>query len=143
MAFDLQGILWAVIDGKKAPNQIWRIFPDTTVEPWVRIDGATSLCGCTMHIDGVTLLICDAAGRVFAVDQQTRRCGVWASDDILRPPTAGGTGATAIQIQDCQATIAVTGRRLLLRAGIRDSGSAGGMHVLARNLVASDLAFAA
>jgi len=57
----------------RVPGYIWRIRSGRP-EPWVEIPDAVFMNGCTPHLDGRTLLVCESVtGRIFAVDQKEKR----------------------------------------------------------------------
>jgi sugar lactone lactonase YvrE len=142
LAFDAAGSLW-VTGGAvgQAPGYIWRIASGRP-EPWVEIPDAIFMNGCTPHLDGRTLLVCESVtGRILAIDQKDKRWGVWLQDDRLRPKAAKTPGANGIKLRDGWAWISVTDHDRIVRSKIAADGSAGAMEVVAENLRADDFAF--
>jgi sugar lactone lactonase YvrE len=143
LAFDDDGVLWAT-GGRVGtrPGVVWRIHPDATVEEWVQLPDASFLNGCTFTPDGRTLLVCESiAGRILAVDRQSRGWSVWITDDRLRPRTAGVPGANGIKVRDEQVWISVTDLDMLYRVALHTDGTPGRLEEVARNLRADDFAF--
>ena len=145
LAFDTNGTLWATGGTVgQAPGFVWRIGLDGAWEEWAQVPDAVFMNGCTPHPDGRTLLVCESmTGRVLAVDQRERsRWSAWMTDSRLRPGGEQTPGANGIKVWDGWAWVSVTDRNLLLRAPLRDDGSAGPLETAADNLRADDFAFA-
>jgi sugar lactone lactonase YvrE len=142
LAFDAAGSLW-VTGGAvgQVPGYIWRISSGQP-ELWVEIPDAVFMNGCTPHLDGHTLLVCESmTGRILAVDQKERRWGVWLQDDRLRPKAAQTPGANGIKLHDGWAWISITSDDRIVRSRIAADGDAGPMEVVAEKLRADDFAF--
>jgi hypothetical protein len=77
LAFDAAGSLW-VTGGAvgHVPGSIWRIRSGRP-EPWLEIPDAMFMNGCTPHLDGRTLLVCESVtGRIFAIRRRSAgACG--------------------------------------------------------------------
>ncbi len=143
LAFDAAGSLW-VTGGAvgQAPGFVWRIRSGQP-ELWVEIADAVFMNGCTPHLDGRTLLVCESVtGRILAIDQNEKRWSVWLRDDRLRPKQAQMPGANGIKLRDGWVWISITGRDLVLRSNIAADGGAGPIEVAAEKLHADDFAFA-
>lgn len=146
LAFDAGGTLWATGGTVgQPPGFVWRIGADGEWDKWAQVPDAVFMNGCTLHPDGRTLLVCESmTGRILAVDQQQRdQWSAWITDDRLRPTGMQTPGANGIKLRGGWAWMSVTDRNLLLRAPLRDDGSAGPMEIAAENLRADDFAFAA
>jgi sugar lactone lactonase YvrE len=142
LTFDAAGSLW-VTGGAvgHVPGYIWRI-RSSRPEPWVEIPDAMFMNGCTPHLDGRTLLVCESVtGRIFAIDQKEKRWGVWLQDDRLRPKAPQTPGANGIKLHDGSAWISITDQNLVVRAKIAADGGAGPIEVVAEQLRADDFAF--
>lgn len=142
LAFDATGSLW-VSGGVvgQTPGYIWRIRSGRP-ELWVEIPDAMFLNGCTPHIDGRTLLVCESiTGRILAIDQKEKRWSVWLQDDRLRPKSPQMPGANGIKVHDGWAWISVTDHDVVVRSRITADGSAGPVEVAAEKLHADDFAF--
>lgn len=143
LAFDGAGTLW-VTGGNlgQSPGYVWRIGTDGQPEPWVEIPDALFMNGCTPHLDGHTLLVCESvAGRILAVDQRHKRWSVWLRDNRLCPKSARMPGANGIKIHDGSAWISVTDHDCMVRSKIAADGSAGAIETVAERLRADDFAF--
>lgn len=142
LAFDAAGSLW-VTGGAvgQAPGYVWRIRSGQP-ELWVEIPDAVFMNGCTPHLDGRTLLVCESVtGRILAIDQEERSWGAWLQDDRLRPKSHQMPGANGIKLHDGWAWISITDQNLVVRSKIGVDGCAGPMEVVAENLRADDFAF--
>jgi sugar lactone lactonase YvrE len=142
LAFDAAGSLW-VTGGAvgQAPGCIWRIRSGQP-ELWVEIADAVFMNGCTPHLDGRTLLVCESVtGRILVIDQMEKRWGVWLQDDRLRPKSPQMPGANGIKTHDGWAWISITSHNQVVRSKIAADGSAGPMEVVAEKLRADDFAF--
>jgi sugar lactone lactonase YvrE len=142
LAFDAAGSLW-VTGGAvgQAPGYIWRIRSGQP-ELWVEIPDAVFMNGCTPHLDGRTLLVCESVtGRILAIDQEEKRWGAWLQDDCLRPKSPQMPGANGIKLHDGWAWISITDQDLVVRSKIGADGGAGSMEVVAEKLRADDFAF--
>jgi sugar lactone lactonase YvrE len=142
LAFDTAGSLW-VTGGAvgQAPGYTWRIRSGQP-ELWVEIPDAVFMNGCTVHLGGRTLLVCESApGRILAIDQTEKRWGVWLQDDRLRPKSAQTPGANGIKLHEGWAWISVTSHDRIVRARIGADGAAGPVEAVAENLRADDFAF--
>jgi sugar lactone lactonase YvrE len=142
LAFDSAGSLW-VTGGAvgQAPGYIWRIRSGQP-ELWVEIPDAVFMNGCTPHLDGQTLLVCESVtGRILAIDQKEKRWGVWLQDDRLRPKSAQTPGANGIKLHEGWAWISITDHDWVVRSKIAADGAAGSMEVVAERLRADDFAF--
>ena len=75
LAFDTAGSLW-VTGGAAghAPGYIWRIRSGQP-EVWMQVPDAVFMNGCTPHLDGRTLLVCESVtGRILEDrDRRQRR----------------------------------------------------------------------
>lgn len=143
LAFDAAGALW-VTGGAvgQSPGCIWRIHPGGQPELWLEIPGAVFMNGCTPHPDGQTLLVCESlTGRIFAVDQTSRRWSAWLEDQRLRPKSAPMPGANGIKLHRGWAWISVTDHDQVVRSKLAADGSAGPIEVAAERLRADDFAF--
>jgi sugar lactone lactonase YvrE len=143
LAFDAAGSLWVTggVVGQ-APGYIWRVRSGQP-ELWVEVSDAVFMNGCTPHLDGRTLLVCESAtGRVLAVDQREKRWSVWLQDDRLRPKMAQTPGANGVKLRDRWAWISVTSHDRMVRAKIAANGAAGPVEGVAEELRADDFAFA-
>ena len=132
LAFDAAGSLW-VTGGAvgQVPGYIWRIRSGQP-ELWVEIPDAVFMNGCTPHLDGRTLLVCESVtGRILAIDQKEKRWGVWLQDDRLRPKSPQMPGANGIKTHDGWAWISITSHNQVVRSKIAADGSAGPMEVVA------------
>ncbi len=144
LAFDAAGSLW-VTGGAvgQVPGHIWRIRSGQP-EPWTEISDAVFMNGCTPHLDGRTLLVCESVtGRILAIDQQEKRWGVWLQDDRLRPKAPQTPGANGIKLRDGWAWISITDQNLIVRSRVAADGRAGPIDVVAEHLRADDFAFGA
>ena len=142
LAFDAAGSLW-VTGGAvgHAPGYIWCIRSGQP-ELWVEIPDAVFMNGCTPHLDGRTLLVCESTtGRILGIDQKEKRWGVWLQDDRLRPQAAQLPGANGIKLRDGWAWISITDHDWVVRSKIAADGSAGHIEVAVENLRADDFAF--
>jgi sugar lactone lactonase YvrE len=142
LAFDVAGSLW-VTGGAvgQAPGYIWRIRSGQP-ELWVEIPDAVFMNGCTPHLDGRTLLVCESVtGRILAIDQNEKRWTVWLQDDRLRPKSAQTPGANGIKLHDGWAWISITDHDWIVRSKIAADGGAGPIEVAAEKLRADDFAF--
>ena len=142
LAFDAAGALW-VTGGAvgRAPGHVWRIRAGQP-EPWVEIPDAVFMNGCTPHLDGQTLLVCESVtGRILAIDQTEKRWSVWLADDRLRPQAAQTPGANGIKLHDGWAWISITAQDRIVRSRIGADGSAGPIEAVAEKLRADDFAF--
>jgi sugar lactone lactonase YvrE len=127
----------------KGPGYIWRVERSGAVQQWCELPDALFMNGCTMHLNGRTLLVCESAsGRVLAVDLvQPDRWEVWLEGDRLRPIVPGYPASNGIKIRQGWAWISVSGRRLMVRVPIQPDGSAGAIEIAATRLLADDFAF--
>jgi sugar lactone lactonase YvrE len=144
LAFDAGGSLWATGGAFfKGPGYIWKIAPDGSVQHWADLPDALFINGCTLHPDGRTLLACESlTGRILAIDlREPSRWSAWLTDDRLKPAHPRFPGANGIKIRDGWAWISVSGRRLILRAGVRVDGSPGPIETAATHVLADDFAF--
>ena len=142
LAFDAAGSLW-VTGGAvgQAPGYVWRVRSGQP-ELWVEIPDAVFMNGCTPHLDGRTLLVCESVtGRILAIDQKENRWSVWLQDDRLRPTGPQKPGANGIKLQGGWAWISVTDHNLIVRSRLAPDGSAGPIEVVAEKLRADDFAF--
>ena len=142
LAFDAAGSLW-VTGGAvgQAPGYVWRIRFGQP-ELWVEIPDAVFMNGCTPHLDGRDLLVCESVtGRILAIDQTEKRWSVWLQDDRLRPKSAQMPGANGIKLHDGWVWISITDQDRIVRSKIAADGSAGPMEVVAEKLRADDFAF--
>jgi len=145
IALDAAGTLW-VTGGTpgQTPGIVWRMGPDKAPVEWCRIEDAVFLNGCTPACDGRTLLVCESmTGRILAVDQMTPGWRTWVADDRLRPADQQTPGANGIKLHGEMAYISVTGRNMVLRAALGQSGEPGPLEVAHDRLRADDFAFAA
>ncbi len=143
LAFDAAGLLWVTggVVGQ-VPGYIWRIHSGQPAELWVEVPDAVFMNGCTPHLDGRTLLVCESVtGRILAIDQKEKRWGVWLQDDRLRPRSAQTPGANGIKLHDGWAWISITDQDRLVRSKIAADGSAGPLEAVAEKLRADDFAF--
>src|SRR5258708_2154345 len=125
----------------QAPGYIWRIRSGQP-ELWVEIPDAVFMNGCTPHLDGRTLLVCESVtGRILAIDQKEKRWSVWLQDDRLRPKSAQMPGANGIKLHDGWAWISITDHDWVVRSKIAADRSAGPVEVVADKLRADDFAF--
>ena len=98
--------------------------------------------GCTPHLDGQTLLVCESVtGRILAIGQKEKQWGVWLQDDRLRPKSAQMPGANGIKLHDGWAWISITDHDRVVRSKIAADGGAGPMEMVAEKLRADDFAF--
>jgi sugar lactone lactonase YvrE len=142
LAFDAAGSLW-VTGGAvgRVPGHVWRVRAGQP-EAWVEIPDGVFMNGCTPHLDGRTLLVCESVtGRILAIDQTEKRWSVWLADDRLRPTAPQMPGANGIKLHDGWAWISVTAQDRIVRAKIAADGSAGPIEVVADKLRADDFAF--
>lgn len=142
LAFDAAGALW-VTGGAvgQGPGYIWRIRSGQP-ELWVEVPDALFMNGCTPHLDGRTLLVCESVtGRILAIDQREKRWGVWLQDDRLRPRSPQKPGANGIKLLDGWAWISVTDHDRVVRSKIAADGGAGTIEEVAEKLRADDFAF--
>jgi sugar lactone lactonase YvrE len=140
LAFDASGSLWVTggVVGQ-APGYVWRIRSGQP-ELWVEIPDALFMNGCTPHLDGRTLLVCESVtGRILAIDQIEKRWSVWLQDDRLRPKSPQTPGANGIKLSDGLAWISVTSHDRIVRS-TADAG-AGPIEIVAERLRADDFAF--
>jgi sugar lactone lactonase YvrE len=142
LAFDAAGSIW-VTGGAvgRAPGHIWRVRAGEP-ELWVEIPDAVFMNGCTPHLDGRTLLVCESVtGRILAIDQQEKRWSVWLQDDRLRPKSAQMPGANGIKLHDGWAWISITDQDRIVRSRIAADGGAGPIEVVVEKLRSDDFAF--
>jgi sugar lactone lactonase YvrE len=142
LAFDAAGSLW-VTGGAvgQAPGYIWCIRSGQP-ELWVEVPDAVFMNGCTPHLDGRTLLVCESVtGRILAIDQKDKRWSVWLQDDRLRPKSERTPGANGIKLRHGSAWVSITDRNWIVRSKIAADGGAGPLEVAADNLRADDFAF--
>jgi len=142
LAFDAVGALWVTGGATgQTPGYIWRIRSGQP-ELWVEIPDALFMNGCTPHLDGRTLLVCESVtGRILAIDQKEKRWSVWLEDDRLRPKAPRKPGANGIKLRDGWAWISVTDHDRMVRSKVTADGSAGPIEVVAEELHTDDFAF--
>jgi len=89
LAFDTAGSLW-VTGGAvgHVPGYIWRIRSGQP-EPWVEIPDAVFMNGCTPHLDGRTLLVCESVTGAFSRSIRRR-----SACDVLRGTVTRGCAIT-------------------------------------------------
>ncbi len=142
LAFDAAGSLWVTggVVGE-GPGYIWCIRSNQP-EVWVEIPDAVFMNGCTPHVDGRTLLVCESVtGRILGIDQKERRWSVWLGHDRLRPKSPQKPGANGIKVLDEWAWISVTDHNQLVRSKIAADGGAGPIELVAEEVRADDFAF--
>jgi hypothetical protein len=145
LCFDDAGILW-VTGGTvgEAHGYVWRVLPDGRLENWVEIPDAVFMNGCTPHVGGAAMLVCESVtGRILAVDLRSKAWNVWLEDSRLRPSTPQMPGANGIKLRGGNAYISVKDRDQILRARVRRDGSCGELEPFLANLRADDFAFGA
>ncbi len=123
---------------------LWRLNLDKgQAERWMPLDGMTFANGMT-PFDATRLVIADSwAGRLVLADIARKTTSEWLADVRLTraPGIDFRPGANGVKRFGNAVTVSSNGRALLLRAAVRDDGTAGPIEVVAERLRVDDLAF--